>query len=87
MNKNKRLLLRPVGRCIGLDVHLDFIQIAICEEGKVYSAGRVPSTPEGLRWTRVSRGPVEMVVLVLVLIMVVGGRAGRRVRAQRRLSL
>jgi transposase len=29
-------------------VHLDFIQIAICEEGKVYSAGRVPSTPEGL---------------------------------------
>jgi transposase len=31
-----------------LDVHLDFIQIAICEEGKVFSAGRVPSTPEGL---------------------------------------
>ena len=49
MNKNKRLLLRPVGRCIGLDVHLDFIQIAICEEGKVYSAGRVPSTPAGLK--------------------------------------
>ena len=46
---NKRLLSRPSGRCIGLDVHLDFIQIAICEEGKVYSAGRVPSTPEGLK--------------------------------------
>jgi len=29
-------------------VHLDFIEIAICEEGKVYSAGRVPSTPEGI---------------------------------------
>ena len=41
-------LLRPLGRCIGLDVHLDFIEIAICEEGKVYSAGRVPSTPEGI---------------------------------------
>ena len=45
---NKRLLSRPLGRCIGLDVHLDFIQIAICEEAKVYSAGRVPATPEGL---------------------------------------
>ena len=42
-------LLRPLGRCIGLDVHLDFIVIAICEEGKVYSAGRVPATPEGVR--------------------------------------
>jgi transposase len=49
VNKNKRLPLRPVGRCIGLDVHLDFIQIAICEEGRVYSAGRVRSTPEGLK--------------------------------------
>ena len=36
---SKRLLSRP-GRCIGLDVHLDFIEIAICEEGKVYSARR-----------------------------------------------
>jgi transposase len=46
---NKRLLSRPLGRCIGLDVHLDFCQIAICEEGKVYSAGRVASTPEGMK--------------------------------------
>ena len=45
---SKRLLSRPLGRCVGLDVHLDFIEIAICEEGKVYSAGRVPSTPEGM---------------------------------------
>ena len=45
---NKRVLSRPLGRCVGLDVHLDFIEIAICEEGKVYSAGRVPSTPEGI---------------------------------------
>ena len=44
-----KLLSRPLGRCVGLDVHLDFIEIAICEEGKVYSASRVPSTPEGLR--------------------------------------
>ena len=45
----KRVLSRPLGRCVGLDVHLDFIEIAICEEGKVWSAGRVPSTPEGIR--------------------------------------
>jgi transposase len=35
-------------RFIGLDVHLDFCEIAICEDGKVRSAGRVPSSPEGI---------------------------------------
>jgi hypothetical protein len=29
-------------------VHRDFCVVAICEDGKVRSAGRVPSTPEGL---------------------------------------
>ncbi len=38
-----------VDRAIGLDVHRDFCVVAICEDGKVRSAGRVPSTPEGLR--------------------------------------
>lgn len=38
-----------VGRAIGLDVHLDFCEIAICEAGKVRSAGRVASTPEALK--------------------------------------
>jgi transposase len=38
-----------IGRCVGLDVHLDFCEIAICEEGKVRSAGRVASTPEALK--------------------------------------
>jgi transposase len=41
-------LVRWVGRAIGLDVHRDFCVVAICEDGKVRSAGRVPSTPEGL---------------------------------------
>src|SRR6201990_2471901 len=36
------------GRAIGLDVHRDFCVVAICEDGRVRSAGRVPSTPEGL---------------------------------------
>jgi transposase len=41
-------LARWVGRAIGLDVHRDFCVVAICEDGMVRSAGRVPSTPEGL---------------------------------------
>jgi transposase len=41
-------LARWVGRAIGLDVHRDFCVVAICEDGTVRSAGRVPSTPEGL---------------------------------------
>jgi transposase len=41
-------LVRWVGRAIGLDVHRDFCVIAICEDGVVRSAGRVPSTPEGI---------------------------------------
>jgi transposase len=41
-------LTRWVGRAIGLDVHRDFCVVAICENGEVRAAGRVPSTPEGL---------------------------------------
>jgi hypothetical protein len=40
---------RWVGRAIGLDVHRDFCEVAICEDGEVRSAGRVPATPEGVR--------------------------------------
>ncbi len=36
-------------RCIGLDVHRDFAQVAIWEKGKVTDAGRVATSPEGLR--------------------------------------
>jgi hypothetical protein len=38
-----------VGRAIGLDVHPDFCEIAVCEDGKVRSVGRVGSTPEALK--------------------------------------
>ena len=41
-------LPRWVGRAIGLDVHRDFCVVAICEDGEVRSAGRVPSTPDGI---------------------------------------
>jgi len=58
-----RVLARVLGRCIGLDVHLDFIEIAICEEGRVYSAGRVPSTPEGIKTLAESLAPTDRVAL------------------------
>ena len=40
---------RWVGRGIGLDVHREFCEVAICEDGEVRSAGRVPTTPDGIR--------------------------------------
>jgi hypothetical protein len=42
-------LARWVGRAIGLDVHREFCVVAICEDGRVRSAGRVPSTSEGIK--------------------------------------
>src|SRR6266540_5224671 len=36
-------------RCIGLDVHRDFAEVAIWQEGVVRSAGRIETTPEELR--------------------------------------
>jgi len=59
---SKRVLSR-LGRFIGLDVHLDFIEIAICEEGKVWSGGRVPSTPEGIKTLAESLLPTDRVAL------------------------
>src|ERR671934_83315 len=41
-------LSRWIGRAIGLDVHRDFCVVAIYEDGRVRTAGRVPSTPERL---------------------------------------
>jgi transposase len=52
-----------VGRAIGLDVHRDFCVVAICEDGKVRSGGRVPSTPEGLRALAESLLPSDRVAL------------------------
>ena len=56
-------LVRWVGRGIGLDVHRDFCVVAICEDGKVRSAGRVPSTPEGLGALSESLLPTDRVAL------------------------
>jgi transposase len=57
------LLRRWVGRAIGVDVHRDFCVIAICEDGVVRSAGRVPSTPEGIEAFAGSLAPSDRVAL------------------------
>ena len=54
---------RWVGRAIGLDVHRDFCVVAICEDGKVRSAGRVLSTPEGITALAESLLPSDRVAL------------------------
>ena len=40
--------MRSVGRAIGLDVHRDFCEVAIAQDGEVRSSGRVDTTPERL---------------------------------------
>ena len=54
---------RWVGRANGLDVHRDFCVVAICENGVVRSAGRVPSTPEGIKTLAESLLPTDRVAL------------------------
>ncbi len=56
-------LLRWIGRAIGLDVHRDFCEIAVCEEGVVRSAGRVKTTPEALLVLAESLLPTDRVAL------------------------
>ena len=50
-------------RFIGLDVHLDFCEVAICEAGRVRSGGRVPTSPQGLAILANSLGPDDHVAL------------------------
>lgn len=50
-------------RFIGLDVHLDFWVIAICDAGRVRSGGRVPTSPHGLAILANSLGPDDHVAL------------------------
>ena len=56
-------LPRWVGRAIGLDVHREFCVVAICEDGVTRSAGRVPSTPDGIRTLAESLLPSDRVAL------------------------
>src|ERR1700694_4336855 len=70
----RRSMVSELGRAIGLDVHRDFCEIAICEDGKVRSAGRVATTPEALEALAESLLPTDRVALE------VAGGAGAIVR-------
>src|SRR3954471_5817582 len=50
-------------RAIGLDVHRDFCEVAIAEEGKVRSAGRIATRPEVLERFAQSLTQADRVVL------------------------
>ena len=50
-------------RCVGLDVHREFAQVAIWEGGRVRQAGRVAATPEGLRLFADSLAPSDEVAI------------------------
>jgi hypothetical protein len=54
---------RSVGRAIGLGVHRDFCEVAICEAGVVRSAGRIESSPDALERFAQSLGSDDRVAL------------------------
>jgi transposase len=54
---------RSVGRAIGLDVHRDFCEVAICEAGRVRSAGRIKTSLEVLELFAQSLGREDRVAL------------------------
>jgi transposase len=50
-------------RAIGLDVHLEFCEVAIAEGGRVRSAGKITTKPEQLALFAASLGPQDRVAL------------------------
>jgi hypothetical protein len=52
-----------VGRCIGLDVHREFAEVAVVEHGVVRAAGQIKVTPEALRLFAESLEPDDEVAI------------------------
>jgi transposase len=50
-------------RCIGLDVHREFAQVAVWQSGRVRQAGRIKTTPEELRLFADSLAPTDEVAI------------------------
>jgi transposase len=50
-------------RCFGLDVHREFAQVAIWQDGQVRQAGQIAATPEGLRTFADSLAPSDEVAI------------------------
>ncbi len=69
-------------RCIGLDVHREFAQVAIWRGGLVIQAGRFATTPEGVRAFAEGLGAADEVALeatgnTWAIAMLLASRAGR----------
>ncbi len=69
-------------RCIGLDVHRDFAQVAVWQAGAVTQAGAFATTPEGVREFAGGLGPDDEVALeatgnTWAIATVLASRAGR----------
>jgi transposase len=62
-NEQRGVEVRSLGRAIGLDVHLDFCEVAIVEAGAVRSAGRIATTPERLELFAQSLASTDRVAL------------------------
>jgi hypothetical protein len=62
-NNHKEDEVRSVGRAIGLDVHRDFCEVAIAQDGEVRSSGRVDTTPARLELFGGSLHPRDQVAL------------------------
>jgi transposase len=69
-------------RSVGLDVHLDFCEVAIVEDGEVRSAGRVETKPERLELFAASLAPDDRVALEVTGMR--GRSPGSSSRASRR---
>lgn len=70
-----------MGRCVGLDVHRDFAQVAIWEGGRVRDAGRVATSPERLRefaktLRRSDRVALEATMNTAAIAQLLGEQAG-----------
>ena len=50
-------------RAVALDVHRDFCEVAIVEDGKLSSAGRIAARPDALELFAQSLGPNDWVAL------------------------
>ena len=69
-------------RCIGLDVHREFAQVAIWQGGTVTQVGTFATTPEGVREFAAGLGPADEVALeatgnTWAIATVLASRAGR----------
>jgi transposase len=69
-------------RCIGLDVHREFAQVAIWQGGVVTQAGRFATTPEGVRGFAEGLGSGDEVALeatgnTWAIATLLASRAGR----------